>query len=162
MKRFALIALAIAIVLSISAFSAYANTGKSWVTINAQNDADIEWSDFHISLFPVEQPFGAIFIDSSTGGFDPVYLLNGIQKPVSWTINNSNPTGPSIDLYFTDYVWPNDFATFKVYVDNSATMKKFGWSFYPTSDHRAIPEWSSMWLALSGGLGVIGYVRRRK
>ncbi len=127
---------------------------KGNATIWITNNSDEPWSDLHLSLFAVQQPFGVVFKDASMGGQDPTSSQSGL----SWTIS---PDQKSMELVFTQWVGVGQTAWFKVYTDNTATQKKYGLSVYPTSDY--VPEPSSIIAMLGGLAGFGGYaIRRRK
>lgn len=133
---------------------------KGNATLYVYNDTNEAWSDFHVSLFSVVAPFGAIFTDASMGGVNPIYQLNGVTQAASWTINNAAVGGPTLDMVFNTFVNPGDTAMFRVYTNNMATKTRFGVAYYPTTDY--VPEPSSMLAMSSALLGLAGYVIKRK
>lgn len=133
---------------------------KGWATLILENTSNTPWSDLHVSLFAVVQPFGAIFQDASMGGMNPTYELNGVSKPVSWAIDNAAVGGPTMDLVFADFVGIGDIAKFKVYTNNMATQTMFRLSVYPTADY--VPEPSSLLAISTAMVGFVGLMRRRR
>lgn len=125
---------------------------KGSAKVFVENDTEEYWTDFHFQVFSVNGSniTATIFVDGGT--YDPTSSQGGL----TWTIDN-DPTGATMNLYFTDWVAPGETAWFKVYTDNTMYKERFGLSIYPT-----VPEPGSMLALASGMLGFVGLALRRR
>jgi len=128
---------------------------KGWIYLTVTNQSNVAWGDFHFQIFS----FNGQDVSAVDFIVDPLYTPTSSQNPLTWTVDNTPPTGSTLDLFFySDPVGIGDTATFIVYTDNTATHVNFGVMYWATP----VPEPSSL-MALSGSLlGLAGLVWRRR
>ncbi len=129
---------------------------KGFVTLTATNTGTENWTDFHFGIFSV---FGSDISRVYFQGGTPTMTVGGNPVPLTWVVNNNNPSGATLDLFFfNNPVLPSQSATFTVYTDNTADRVNFGMLFYPTVTPIPIP--GAVWLLGSGLAGLISLRRR--
>lgn len=127
-----------------------ASPWAGWINVEITNTGTEPWGDFHIGIF---DPIGTQDVSNVDFVVDPPYEPTSSQSPLTWSVDNSDPAGALIDLYFySDPVDPNETATFSVYNVNPDQLTSFGVCFYPTP----VPEPAALVL-----LSMALVVRRR-
>ncbi len=133
-----------------------------WYTINADNQASVAWSDFHLEIFEIEGHSGDALFDISnvvfdiTNPFEPS-SSQGLDVGNEWSVS---PDGKKINFNFygdtfaagaTDGWW-------KVHISNPDQVLH-GVSFYPT----VVPEPVSSTLFIIGGVALgVRQFRKKK
>jgi hypothetical protein len=128
---------------------------KGYAYLTLTNTGTEPWGDFHLEIFQVtgETVENVDFIVSTP------YEPTSSQSGLTWSVDNSLPSGATLDLYFYgDPVLPTETATFTVYTDNTTDeVSFFGTMLYPTP----VPEPTTALLVAAGLIGFAVNGRRR-
>ncbi|MFQ3549532.1 MAG: PEP-CTERM sorting domain-containing protein [Armatimonadota bacterium] len=129
---------------------------KGTVTVNATNNSDIAWGDFHFKIFVAGTP--PLWSNLANVTFDASLSSTSVTG-ATIVVNNTDPTGATLDFYFYgNPVLPGQSATFIAYTDNTIDKGFFGVMVHPTP----VPEPGTIAALGTGLVGLAGFALRRR